>query len=56
MEIHHRAYVAKSAILTANTFAALRAEPKKVTFANEEGNWSDDDALLNDPVSCTIDG
>ncbi len=56
MEIHHRAYVAKSAILTANTFAALKAAPKQVTFRIEEGNWSDNDAFLDDPVLRTIDG
>ena len=61
MEIHHRAYVAKldnvkSAILTANTFAALKAAPKQVAFKIGEGNWSDDDAFLNDPMLKTIDG
>ena len=56
MEIHHGANVAKSVILTVNTFAALKADPKHVTFQVEEGNWSDDDAFRNDPILKTIDG
>ena len=55
MEIH-RAYVAKSAILTTNTFAALKADPKHVTFRVEIGNWSDNDAFRDDPILKTIDG
>ena len=55
MEIH-RAYVAKSAILTTNTFAALKADPKHVTFQVEVGTWSDDDAFRDDPILKTIDG
>ena len=66
MEIHHRAYVAKlqliikpqqkSAILNENTFAALQADPKYVTFQVEEGNWSEDNAFRDDPILKTIDG
>ena len=59
MEIHHRAYVAKalkSALFTANTFAALQSDPKQVAFQVEEGNWSDDDAFRDDPILKTIDG
>jgi len=55
MEIH-RAYVAKSAILITNTFAALKADPKHVTFQVEIGNWSDNDAFRDDPILKTIDG
>ena len=56
MEIHHRAYVARSAILTVNAFVTLTKEAKHPTFAIEEGNWSDDDAFLKDPILKTIDG